>query len=44
LAAESLRPGAGKAGELTWSPVTAADVWQELGRFFAVALEDRPTS
>jgi hypothetical protein len=35
------RPTAGQGAELTWSPVTAAEVWQELGRFFAAALEDR---
>jgi hypothetical protein len=38
------RPTEGQGAELTWSPVTADDVWQELGRLFAAALEDRPAS
>lgn len=35
------RPGGGEGPTLTWSPVTASAVWRELGRLFAVTLEDR---
>ena len=35
------RPARGEGGELTWTPVRSAAVWQALAPLFAVTVEDR---